>query len=55
MYKFKNINLDDETMWPKEPRIPLDENFEDDRGYILPLINFPMKYGGSPLEDLHKC
>ena len=43
MYKFKNIHLDDETMWPNEPRIEMEEAFEDDRGYILPLINFPMK------------
>jgi len=43
MYKFKNIHLDDATMWPNEPRIEIEEAFEDDRGYILPLINFPMK------------
>ena len=43
MYKFKNIHLDDAMMWPNEPRIEIEEAFEDDRGYILPLINFPMK------------
>ena len=43
MFKFKNIHLDDETMWPKEPKITLEEPFEDKRGYIQPLVNFPMK------------
>ena len=43
MYKFKDIHLDDESMWPKEPRILLEASFDDDRGYIQPLINFPMK------------
>ena len=43
MYKFKNIHLDDESMWPKEPRIPLEESFDDSRGHIQPLVNFPMK------------
>ena len=43
MYKFKNIHLDDESMWPKEPRIPLEESFDDSMGHIQPLVNFPMK------------
>jgi dTDP-4-dehydrorhamnose 3,5-epimerase-like enzyme len=43
MFKFKNIHLDDETMWPTEARIPLEEPFIDDRGYIQHLVNFPMK------------
>lgn len=43
MFKFNNIHLDDETMWPKDLRIELERAFEDDRGYIQPLVNFPMK------------
>ena len=43
MYKFKDIHLDDETMWPTSPKIDLEEPFEDDRGYIQSLLNFPMK------------
>ncbi len=43
MYKFKNIDLDDSTMWPSTPRIELEEPFQDDRGYIQSLLNFPMK------------
>ena len=43
MFKFKNIHLDDETMWPEDIRIELEKAFEDDRGYIQPLVNFPMK------------
>ena len=43
MHKFKNIHLDDSSMWPKEPRVQLEETFEDNRGYIKPLVNFPMK------------
>ena len=27
MYKFKDIHLDDESMWPEEPRIILEESF----------------------------
>ena len=43
MFKFKNIHLDDESMWPNTCRIELDEAHEDDRGYIQSLVNFPMK------------
>jgi len=43
MFKFKNIHLDDETMWPDSTKIALEEAFEDERGYIQPLLNFPMK------------
>ena len=43
MFKFKNIHLDDETMWPEDTRIKLEKPFEDERGYIQPLVNFPMK------------
>lgn len=43
MFKFKNIHLDDETMWPDSTKIALEEAFVDERGYIQPLLNFPMK------------
>ena len=43
MFKFNNIHLDDETMWPQFPKIELEEPFVDDRGYIQHLVNFPMK------------
>jgi dTDP-4-dehydrorhamnose 3,5-epimerase-like enzyme len=43
MFKFKNVHLDDESMWPKEARIELEEPFVDDRGSIQHLVNFPMK------------
>ena len=43
MHKWKNINLDDETMWPKEGLVKLDAPHTDDRGYIQSLVNFPMK------------
>ena len=43
MFKFKNIHLDDETMWPEDIRIKLEKPFEDERGYIQSLVNFPMK------------
>ena len=34
MFKFNNIHLDDETMWPSHPRVELEEPFIDDRGEI---------------------
>ena len=43
MFKFKNIHLDDETMWPEDTRIKLEKPFEDERGYIQPLVIFSMK------------
>ena len=43
MFKFKNIHLDDDSMWPEQARINLEEAHEDERGYIQPLVNFPMK------------
>ena len=43
MFKFKNIHLDDNSMWPEENRIDLEKSFKDERGYIQPLVNFPMK------------
>ena len=43
MFKFNNIHLDDETMWPEEVKVALDHAFEDHRGYIQSIVNFPMK------------
>ena len=43
MFKFNNIHLDDETMWPKTTKVGLDHAFEDHRGYIQSIVNFPMK------------
>ena len=43
MYKFKNIHLDDETMWPNQTKVQLEQPFEDHRGYIQSIVNFPMK------------
>jgi quercetin dioxygenase-like cupin family protein len=43
MKKWKNVMLDDETMWPKEGLIKLDPAHKDDRGSIQSLVNFPMK------------
>ena len=43
MNKWKNIKLDDETMWPKEGLVELDAPHSDDRGFIQSLVNFPMK------------
>jgi dTDP-4-dehydrorhamnose 3,5-epimerase-like enzyme len=43
MLKFNNIHLDDETMWPDNIRIELEKPHEDERGFIQPLVNFPMK------------
>ena len=30
-------------MWPNKTKIKLEKAFEDNRGYIQPLVNFPMK------------
>ena len=43
MFKFKNIHLDESSSWPLKPRVKLDKPFEDKRGYIQSLVNFPMK------------
>jgi dTDP-4-dehydrorhamnose 3,5-epimerase-like enzyme len=43
MEKWKNIKLDDETMWPSTGLVELDPPHEDDRGSIQSLVNFPMK------------
>tara|TARA_B110000008_G_scaffold168942_1_gene168776 strand:+ start:922 stop:1359 length:438 start_codon:yes stop_codon:yes gene_type:complete len=43
MKKWKDIKIDDETMWPSTGLIELDEAHQDDRGFIQSLVNFPMK------------
>ena len=43
MEKWKNIKIDDETMWPKTGLVELDPPHVDDRGSIQSLVNFPMK------------
>jgi dTDP-4-dehydrorhamnose 3,5-epimerase-like enzyme len=43
MDNWKTVKLDDETMWPKEGSVKLDEPHIDNRGYIQSLVNFPMK------------
>ena len=44
MVKWKDIKIDDKTMWPKTGLVDLDKPHIDDRGYIQSLVNFPMKY-----------
>ena len=43
MQKWQDIKLDDESMWPKEGIVKLEEPHVDERGYIQSLVNFPMK------------
>jgi quercetin dioxygenase-like cupin family protein len=43
MDKWKNIVLDDETMWPPHGKVPLDAAHSDDRGFIQSIVNLPMK------------
>ena len=43
MEKWKNIKIDDESMWPKTGLIKLEKPHVDDRGSIQSLVNFPMK------------
>ena len=43
MQKWQDIKLDDESMWPTEGIVKLDEPHVDERGYIQSLVNFPMK------------
>ena len=43
MEKWKNIQIDDETMWPVTGKVKLDDAHIDERGYIQSLVNFPMK------------
>jgi dTDP-4-dehydrorhamnose 3,5-epimerase-like enzyme len=43
MKEWKNVMLDDSSMWPKEGMVELDPAHTDDRGFIQSLVNFPMK------------
>ena len=43
MEKWKDIKIDDETMWPDNGKVNLIPAHKDDRGYIQTLVNFPMK------------
>jgi dTDP-4-dehydrorhamnose 3,5-epimerase-like enzyme len=43
MKKWKNIKLDDESMWPETVLVDLDAAHSDERGTIQSLVNFPMK------------
>lgn len=40
---WRDVRLDDESMWPKETRVPLEPPHADERGAIQSLVNFPMK------------
>jgi dTDP-4-dehydrorhamnose 3,5-epimerase-like enzyme len=43
MKNWKNILLDEESMWPKRGKVELDAAHVDARGAIQSLVNFPMK------------
>jgi predicted dehydrogenase/quercetin dioxygenase-like cupin family protein len=43
MQNWKNVVLDEQSMWPKETRVELEAPHVDQRGSIQPLVNFPMK------------
>jgi oxalate decarboxylase/phosphoglucose isomerase-like protein (cupin superfamily) len=43
MERWRNIVLDDSSMWPTESKVALPPAHVDDRGYIQSLVNFPMK------------
>jgi len=43
MVSWKNIKLDDESMWPKTGLIDLEAAHSDERGTIQSLVNLPMK------------
>ena len=43
MKKWKDIKIDDESMWPKEGLVKLEPPHDDERGSIQSLVNFPMK------------
>lgn len=43
MEKWKQVVLDDETMWPSAGKVPLDASHADSRGAIQSIVNFPMK------------
>jgi len=43
MQRWKDVKLDDESMWPSEGLVKLEPPHVDDRGSIQSLVNFPMK------------
>lgn len=43
MERWRNVVLDDISMWPTESKVALPPAHVDDRGYIQSLVNFPMK------------
>ena len=43
MRSWKNVVIDDESMWPKTTRVDLPAPHVDNRGAIQTLVNFPMK------------
>jgi dTDP-4-dehydrorhamnose 3,5-epimerase-like enzyme len=43
MKEWKDIKLDNETMWPTEGIVELEPPHVDNRGSIQSLVNFPMK------------
>lgn len=43
MKKWQDIKLDDQSMWPTEGKVALEEPHVDSRGSIQSLVNFPMK------------
>jgi len=43
MTDWKNVKLDDASMWPSEHVVTLEPPHADERGAIQSLVNFPMK------------
>ena len=43
MEKWKDVKLDDESMWPTTGKVELPAANVDDRGSIQSIVNFPMK------------
>ena len=41
--KWKNLRLDDPSLWPKQKRVALPKAHVDGRGSIQPLVDLPMK------------
>ena len=43
MKQWKDVKLDDESMWPDTGKVPLPPPNVDERGTIQSIVNFPMK------------
>ena len=43
MKNWKDVDLDDPSLWPKGPRVQMEAAHADARGSIQCLVNFPMK------------